>query len=168
MAKAPWEIITMTAITKISAVKFCIALLFFPAAIAASHAASVPIDRQADKRADDRDKSDERLLNLKGAHGPVRFNHKKHEAAEPDPTSIHRAVPKATCVGCHHTRNSVGAPQLWKCGSCHLEEGQTKNPRDRNDDEVDSERAFHAKCVSCHKALNKGPITCGECHVRSE
>jgi hypothetical protein len=154
----------MMATSKTSVVKLCFVLLFFPAVIAAQQGASVSSNRQVNKRTD----SDERWLNVKGDHGAVRFNHKTHEAAAPDPTSAHRADPKATCVGCHHTRNSVGAPQLWKCASCHLEEGQAKNPRDRNDNEVDSERAFHSKCVSCHKAVDKGPVACGECHTRSE
>jgi hypothetical protein len=158
----------MMATSKTSVIKLWIVLLFFPAAIAAQQGAPGPSDKTADKQADKRTDSDLRWLNVKGAHGAVRFDHKTHETAAPDPTSVHRADPKATCVGCHHTRNSVGAPQLWKCASCHLEEGQSKNPKDRNDDEVDSERAFHSKCVSCHKASNKGPVDCAGCHTRSE
>jgi hypothetical protein len=147
-------------VTKISAVKLGLLVLFLPAAIAARQGGAAPQD--------ERDKSEERWLNLKGPHGPVHFNHKQHVAAAPDPTSAHRADPKASCVGCHHTRDSAGAPQLWKCAECHLEEGHAKNPRDRNFDEVDSEKAFHSKCVSCHQASNKGPIACGDCHKPSE
>jgi hypothetical protein len=140
--------------TRISAIKLCISLLLFPAVLAAQQ--------------DNPDKNEEIRLDVKGERGAVLFNHKKHETAAPDPNSPHRADPNATCIGCHHTRSSVGAPQLWKCGSCHLGEGDTRNPRDRNFDEVYSERAFHSKCVSCHQAYNKGPVACGDCHKGGE
>lgn len=140
--------------TRISAIKLCVLLLLFPTAIAAQQGNS--------------NKSEEIVLDVKGARGAVFFNHRKHEVAAPDPNSPHKADPKATCVGCHHTRDSVGAPQLWKCGACHLDEGNEKNPRDGNFDEVYSERAFHSKCVSCHQALNKGPVACGDCHKGGE
>jgi len=140
--------------TRISTIKLGLLLLLFPAVIAAQQ--------------DNSDRNAEMKLNVKGKRGAVLFNHRQHEAAAPDPNSPHRADQRATCVGCHHTRSSVGAPQLWKCGSCHLDDGNEKNPRDRNFDEVYSERAFHSKCVSCHQALKKGPVACGDCHKGSE
>jgi cytochrome c553 len=146
--------------TRISAIKLCLLLLLLPAAIAAQQSARV--------QSGNSDRSEEMRLDVKGSRGAVRFNHKTHEKVAPDPNSPHRARPNATCVGCHHTRNSVGAPQLWRCGTCHLDEGHVKNPRDRNFDEVYAERAFHSKCVSCHQASNRGPLTCGECHKRGE
>jgi len=150
----------MMATTKLSAIKLCLLTLLFPAAIVARQGASV--------QSGDSDKREAMRLGVKGDRGAVRFDHKKHETVAPDPNSPHRADPKATCVGCHHTRNSVGAPQLWKCGTCHLGEGNAKNPRDGNFDEVYAERAFHSKCVSCHQASNKGPVTCGACHKGGE
>jgi hypothetical protein len=145
---------------KTTAVKLCLLALLLPASIAARQEPGLPAGLG--------EKGEERRLNLKGAQGVVRFNHKNHVAAAPDPTSAFRADPKATCVGCHHTRDSVGAPQLWKCSDCHLEGGQAKNPKDRDNNEVDSERAFHSNCVGCHQAANNGPVTCGDCHKRSE
>src|ERR1051325_10766112 len=91
-------------------------------------------------------------LDVKGGRGIVHFNHKAHEAVKPDPTSPHQADPKATCAGCHHTRNAVGIPQLWKCSACHRSEGRARNPQSRNYDEVYTERAFHLKCIGCHRA----------------
>lgn len=143
-----------------SAVKLGLLLLLLPAAIAAQQ--GTPAQPGNSER------SEVIRLNSQGERGAVRFNHKIHETAVPDPNSPHRAGPKATCVGCHHTRNTVGAPQLWRCGACHLNEGSAKNPRDRNFNEVYSERAFHSKCVSCHRASNKGPVTCGDCHKGGE
>lgn len=103
-------------------------------------------------------------LNAKGRRGIVRFNHTAHETAAPDPASPHRADAKATCTGCHHTRSDVGAPQLSKCGACHFGAGDDRNPRSRAFDEVDAERAFHQKCIDCHRGAGKGPMACSDCH----
>jgi hypothetical protein len=27
-------------------------------------------------------------------------------------------------------------------------------------------KAFHTNCKGCHENKNKGPVMCGECHVR--
>ena len=104
-------------------------------------------------------------LDLRGDRGVVLFNHKSHEARiNPDVNAPYKAKAGAACAGCHHTMNSRGIPQLWKCGSCHRGEGDPRNPKNRDFDEVWSERAFHDSCIVCHRASSKGPTTCGECH----
>ena len=135
---------------KVFAIKICLLALLFPAAMLA------------------RQKPDAQFkLDAKGRRGTVRFNHTAHEKAPPDPTSPHLTDPKATCAGCHHTRTEVGVPQLWKCGACHFGAGHDKNPQNRNYDEVDAERAFHQKCIGCHRSASKGPTVCNDCHQGS-
>ena len=104
-------------------------------------------------------------LDVRGSKGVVLFNHKSHEARiNPDANAPYKAKAGAACIGCHHTANSRGIPQLWKCSSCHRGEGAPTNPKNRDFDEVWSERAFHDSCIGCHRASLKGPTTCGECH----
>jgi hypothetical protein len=104
-------------------------------------------------------------LDQRGERGVVLFDHRTHEAKiNPAPNSAHSAKAGAACVGCHHTMNSRGIPQLWKCAACHRSEGDPKNPKNRDYDEVWSERAFHDSCIGCHRASAKGPTTCGGCH----
>jgi cytochrome c553 len=112
-------------------------------------------------------------LDTRGSRGVVYFNHRPHEAfINPDPDFAYKDKVKknATCAGCHHTVSRRGIPQLWKCVSCHKGEGQEKNPKNRDYDEVHAERAFHDLCIGCHKATNtkenslKAPTTCGGCH----
>jgi hypothetical protein len=67
------------------------------------------------------------------------------------------------CWVCHHVyedgkllkdESSEGEP----CSACHSLE------------EIDSQPglmdAYHLNCKGCHEEIKKGPITCGECHVR--
>jgi hypothetical protein len=106
-------------------------------------------------------------LDVRGTRGVVLFNHKTHEARlNPDANAPYKAKAGAACTGCHHTMNSRGVPQLWKCSACHRGEGDSGNPKNRDFDEVWSERAFHDSCIGCHRASAKGPTTCGECHKR--
>lgn len=67
------------------------------------------------------------------------------------------------CYVCHHVyqdgtlvegESSDGVP----CGECHK-----LNPADGT---VDRLRAYHIRCKGCHESEKKGPITCGECHVK--
>ncbi|HEU4390636.1 MAG TPA: cytochrome c3 family protein, partial [Blastocatellia bacterium] len=110
-------------------------------------------------------------LDQNGDRGIVPFDHTRHEPLlNPDPASPHKAKAGAACSGCHHTISVRGTPQLWKCTSCHRGEGDQRNPRNRDQDELYSERAFHQNCIPCHRAnnsatgLNKAPTTCGGCH----
>jgi hypothetical protein len=84
---------------------------------------------------------------------PVIFRHDEHnEMAEIE-----------DCSECHHVYE--GGEKLedessedQSCSECHDEEGSGQQPGLR--------RAFHLNCKGCHLANKKGPIMCGQCHVK--
>lgn len=68
------------------------------------------------------------------------------------------------CNACHHVwvngvlaedEDSVGTP----CADCHAlkQDGDTPGLQD----------AYHQQCWGCHEKQGKGPVLCGECHVKS-
>ena len=81
------------------------------------------------------------------------FRHDEHnEAAEIE-----------ECTECHHVyedgkklEDESSEDQL--CSDCHNQ--------DATDDRPHLAKAFHLNCKGCHHAKKKGPIMCGECHVR--
>jgi predicted CXXCH cytochrome family protein len=69
------------------------------------------------------------------------------------------------CTFCHHfykngklVKNMSSEDQ--SCSGCHALNASAKTPSLRE--------AFHTRCIGCHKKENKGPIMCGECHVRND
>lgn len=67
------------------------------------------------------------------------------------------------CQECHHVyqegnrvpdESSEGTP----CAECHGLQGSGRQPGLMT--------AFHLNCKGCHQAQKKGPVMCGECHVR--
>lgn len=65
------------------------------------------------------------------------------------------------CTMCHHGgqdgrivegEDSTGTP----CVECH--------PVDPAPGQTGLMAAYHLQCKSCHLEMNKGPVTCGECH----
>ena len=67
------------------------------------------------------------------------------------------------CNECHHIyedgqklEDESSEDQL--CSDCHNE--------DASDNRPPLVKAFHLNCKGCHIAQKKGPIMCGECHVR--
>jgi hypothetical protein len=84
---------------------------------------------------------------------PAVFKHDEHnEKAEIE-----------ECNECHHIyengeklEDESSEDQL--CSDCHSKEGSDGSPR--------LIKAFHLNCKGCHLAAQKGPIMCGECHVR--
>ena len=115
-------------------------------------------------------------LDCRGRRGFVCFDHKAHEAyPNPNEDFPHKAAKGSECVSCHHNRNAAtGAPILVKCSLCHRSQGamNPENPRNRDMDEVWSERAYHDLCIGCHRASNakgmvkvKAPVACSECHA---
>ena len=86
---------------------------------------------------------------------PSVFNHEAHnEAAEIE-----------ECNECHHVyedgkklEDESSEDQL--CSDCHTLEAQRNQPG--------LMQAFHMNCKGCHEKENKGPVMCGECHVKSK
>ena len=84
---------------------------------------------------------------------PAVFKHDEHnEIAEIE-----------ECNECHHVyENGVKiedeSSEDQLCSDCHSEEESGDQPR--------LVKAFHLNCKGCHRAEQKGPIMCGECHVR--
>jgi len=84
---------------------------------------------------------------------PVPFVHDLHNAmAEID-----------DCAVCHHVYED-GVLQEYEtsedqpCSACH--------PVHPQDGELSLMRAFHKRCITCHDQTDKGPLTCGGCHVK--
>lgn len=70
------------------------------------------------------------------------------------------------CLACHHsgengvqdkTTGSEGTP----CSECHK-----VKPADKKATSL--MRAYHKQCINCHTEKKKGPLACGECHVRKK
>ena len=84
---------------------------------------------------------------------PVVFKHDEHnENAEIE-----------ECNECHHVyeggeRLEDESSEDQSCADCHSENGSDNRPR--------LIKAFHLNCKGCHLTAKKGPIMCGECHVR--
>jgi hypothetical protein len=68
------------------------------------------------------------------------------------------------CSVCHHVYEDGQlvedeSSEDMRCSDCHgLEEGTDDQPALMN--------AFHANCKGCHEEQGKGPIMCGECHIK--
>lgn len=105
------------------------------------------------------------LLDRGGKRGLVTFDHKEHETkVNPDPQARLKAKEGGACAGCHHTRDEVGAPQLVKCKSCHVQEGDVANPKNQDGKELFVEEAYHDLCITCHRTAAKAPVLCTGCH----
>ena len=70
-----------------------------------------------------------------------------------------------TCDECHHVYDDDGklvedeSSEDQSCSECH--DLQT------SDGKPVLMKAFHANCKGCHLKEKKGPIMCGQCHVRN-
>ena len=84
---------------------------------------------------------------------PAVFRHDEHnETAEID-----------DCTECHHVYENGEkledeSSEDQSCSECHDEEG--------SGDQLGLRKAFHTNCKGCHLQNKKGPIMCGQCHVR--
>ena len=84
---------------------------------------------------------------------PAVFRHDEHnETAEIE-----------ECNECHHVyengeRLADESSEDQRCAECHTEENSGNRPGLR--------KAFHFNCKGCHQNKKKGPVMCGECHVK--
>ena len=81
------------------------------------------------------------------------FDHEKHTNYD-----------QVKCGVCHHHADKNGKrvddenQDAVKCAQCHKPAPADKTTR--------LLRAYHQACKSCHEKVKKGPIACGECHVK--
>ena len=85
---------------------------------------------------------------------PSVFNHEEHN----ETAGIEE------CNECHHVYDDNGvlaedeSSEDQRCSDCHELRASGKKPGLMN--------AFHINCKGCHEEKNKGPVMCGQCHVR--
>lgn len=85
---------------------------------------------------------------------PVVFNHDSHN----------QKAQLYDCSICHHVyKNGERVPRAMsvgqKCSDCHQVKGNNEN-------KIGLMNAYHKQCIECHQTKNKGPMACGECHVK--
>ena len=67
------------------------------------------------------------------------------------------------CAECHHVYEDGilvegESSEDERCSDCHSQEPSNGQPS--------LIKAFHANCKGCHQSQGKGPILCGECHIK--
>jgi hypothetical protein len=67
------------------------------------------------------------------------------------------------CSVCHHVYEDGQlvedeSSEDMRCSDCH--------DLETSDGQPPLMSAFHANCKGCHEAEGKGPIMCGECHIK--
>jgi hypothetical protein len=84
---------------------------------------------------------------------PSEFNHEEHnEIAEIE-----------DCTECHHVyeegiKLEDESSEDQRCSECHGFKASGRTPG--------LTKAYHTNCKGCHLKQKKGPIMCGECHVK--
>lgn len=84
---------------------------------------------------------------------PAVFNHEEHN----------EQAFLFDCAACHHVYEDGelvegASSEDQRCSDCHDLKGSQGRPS--------LIQAFHGQCKGCHLAEKKGPILCGECHVK--
>jgi hypothetical protein len=87
-------------------------------------------------------------------YGGVKWNHE-----------LHARLPDFNCQVCHHDAKT-GTTNPAGCNECHKKPGE--KPPEGQEKATTAMKAYHAKCIGCHQAVEKGPVTCAECHDRAE
>ena len=69
------------------------------------------------------------------------------------------------CLPCHHDGKEddgafIEGSDYLKCTECH-------GPSDGSGLD-DLPKVFHQNCIGCHESVGKGPVACGECHVKGD
>ena len=68
-----------------------------------------------------------------------------------------------SCWNCHHVYEdgelvADESSEDQRCSDCHGLKA--------TDDQPALIKAFHANCKGCHQEQGRGPIMCGECHIK--
>jgi len=95
-------------------------------------------------------------------------------------TSSFEKVHRPGAVFAHDDHNEMA--QLEDCAVCHhvhdgkkLVEGESSEDslcsdchslKATQDNSIPLEVAYHKRCKNCHVQENKGPLLCGECHIK--
>ena len=99
------------------------------------------------------------IINSDGFDSPRRppavFRHDEHNAA----------AEIEACNECHHVyengeKVADESSEDQRCSECHTEKNSGNRPGLR--------KAFHLNCKGCHQIKKKGPVMCGECHVKKQ
>jgi hypothetical protein len=69
------------------------------------------------------------------------------------------------CNACHHVfkdgkKLEDASSEDRRCSDCHALAASGKTPSLR--------KAFHLNCRGCHEKSGKGPVMCGECHLKKD
>ncbi len=69
------------------------------------------------------------------------------------------------CNTCHHEfkdgkKLEDASSEDRRCADCHKLSDSGKTPSLR--------KAFHWNCKGCHEKSGKGPVMCGECHLKDD
>ena len=89
------------------------------------------------------------------------FENKQRPVSQFD-HEAHMELVDMDCGACHHMDGSdpsAGTSEGIPCSDCHDLEGADDGPPALM-------AAFHNQCKGCHQEQGKGPVACGECHVR--
>ena len=67
------------------------------------------------------------------------------------------------CAVCHHVYEDgklmeEESSEDITCAECHTTKGDSKH--------MELITRYHDRCRGCHLELEKGPLTCGECHKK--
>jgi predicted CXXCH cytochrome family protein len=62
------------------------------------------------------------------------------------------------CNECHHIYEDESSEDS-RCSDCHDKKGSGNR--------LGLRKAYHANCKGCHLEKKKGPVMCGECHIKS-
>jgi hypothetical protein len=91
------------------------------------------------------------------------FNHPQRPAAVFPHDAHNEKAAIENCNRCHHVYEDGKlvedeSSEDRSCSDCHGLEDAGRQPG--------LMKAFHLNCKGCHLEQKKGPVMCGECHIR--
>ncbi len=96
---------------------------------------------------------------------PSAFENPRRPGAAFDHDDHNETAGIDTCSQCHHIyedglKIEDESSEDASCSDCHLLIPDSENT-------VSLQVAFHKQCKGCHFEVKKGPVLCGECHIKS-